>query len=44
MINEEAVSNFAQNYGDILGVLKTVERGGNEASSTSAKTHRSGWQ
>jgi len=27
MINEEAVSNFAQNYGDILGVLKTLERG-----------------
>ncbi len=26
-INEEAVSNFAQNYGDILGVLKTLERG-----------------
>jgi hypothetical protein len=27
MINEEAVSRFAQNYGDILGVLKTLERG-----------------
>jgi len=27
MINEEAVSTFAQNYGDILGVLKTLERG-----------------
>jgi hypothetical protein len=27
MINEAAVSNFAQNYGDILGVLKTLERG-----------------
>ena len=27
MINEEAVANFAQNYGDILGVLKTLERG-----------------
>jgi len=27
MINEEAVSSFAQNYGDILGVLKTLERG-----------------
>jgi hypothetical protein len=27
MINEDAVSNFAQNYGDILGVLKTLERG-----------------
>ncbi len=27
MINEEAVSAFAQNYGDILGVLKTLERG-----------------
>jgi hypothetical protein len=27
MINEEAVGNFAQNYGDILGVLKTLERG-----------------
>ena len=27
MVNEEAVSNFAQNYGDILGVLKTLERG-----------------
>jgi len=27
MINETAVSNFAQNYGDILGVLKTLERG-----------------
>jgi hypothetical protein len=27
MINEVAVSNFAQNYGDILGVLKTLERG-----------------
>ena len=27
MINEEAVSNFAQSYGDILGVLKTLERG-----------------
>ena len=33
MINEEAVSNFAQNYGDILGVLKTLERG--EELSTS---------
>jgi hypothetical protein len=27
MINEEAVLRFAQNYGDILGVLKTLERG-----------------
>jgi hypothetical protein len=27
MVNETAVSNFAQNYGDILGVLKTLERG-----------------
>jgi hypothetical protein len=27
MVNEAAVSNFAQNYGDILGVLKTLERG-----------------
>jgi hypothetical protein len=27
MINEPAVANFAQNYGDILGVLKTLERG-----------------
>jgi hypothetical protein len=27
MINEAAVSNFARNYGDILGVLKTLERG-----------------
>ena len=27
MINEAAVSDFAQNYGDILGVLKTLERG-----------------
>jgi hypothetical protein len=27
MINEAAVANFAQNYGDILGVLKTLERG-----------------
>jgi hypothetical protein len=27
MINEAAVSNFAQSYGDILGVLKTLERG-----------------
>ena len=27
MINEDAVSNFAQNYGDNLGVLKTLERG-----------------
>src|SRR5207249_1752650 len=27
MINEAAVSNFVQNYGDILGVLKTMERG-----------------
>ena len=27
MINEAAVSRFAQNYGDILGVLKTVEKG-----------------
>ncbi len=27
MINEMAVSNFSQNYGDILGVLKTLERG-----------------
>jgi hypothetical protein len=27
MINEEAVSTFAQNYGDVLGVLKTLERG-----------------
>jgi hypothetical protein len=27
MINEAAVSKFAQNYGDILGVLKTLERG-----------------
>jgi hypothetical protein len=27
MINDEAVLSFAQNYGDILGVLKTLERG-----------------
>jgi hypothetical protein len=27
MINEAAVSNFAQNHGDILGVLKTPELG-----------------
>jgi hypothetical protein len=27
MINEAAVLSFAQNYGDILGVLKTLERG-----------------
>jgi len=27
MVNEEAISNLAQNYGDILGVLKTLERG-----------------
>jgi hypothetical protein len=27
MINEEAVLSFAQNYGNILGVLKTLERG-----------------
>lgn len=27
MVNEEAVSKFAENYGDILGVLKTLERG-----------------
>jgi hypothetical protein len=27
MINEEAVLSFAQIYGDILGVLKTLERG-----------------
>jgi hypothetical protein len=27
MISEAAVSTFAQNYGDILGVLKTIERG-----------------
>jgi hypothetical protein len=27
MINEAAVSSFVQNYGDILGVLKTLERG-----------------
>jgi hypothetical protein len=27
MINEAAVSNFAQNFGDILAVLKTLERG-----------------
>lgn len=27
MINDGAVSDFAQNYGDILGVLKTLERG-----------------
>jgi hypothetical protein len=27
MINEGAISHFAQNYGDILGVLKTLERG-----------------
>src|ERR1700722_2230724 len=27
MINEQAVSGFAQNYGDILGVLKTLEKG-----------------
>jgi hypothetical protein len=26
MINEAAVSSFAQNYGDILGVLKTLEK------------------
>jgi hypothetical protein len=27
MIKESAVANFAQSYGDILGVLKTLERG-----------------
>jgi len=27
MVNEGAVSNFAQSYGDILGVLKTLEKG-----------------
>ena len=27
MINEDAVLRFAQGYGDILGVLKTLERG-----------------
>ena len=27
MINEDAVQRFAQDYGDILGVLKTLERG-----------------
>src|SRR5947207_7200192 len=27
MINEAAVSNLAKSYGDILGVLKTLERG-----------------
>src|ERR1700736_6261586 len=27
MINDAAISNFAQNYGDILGVLKTLEKG-----------------
>lgn len=27
MINEDAVRRFAQDYGDILGVLKTLERG-----------------
>jgi hypothetical protein len=27
MVNEAAVSSFAQNYGDILGVLKTLQRG-----------------
>ena len=27
MINEAAVASFARNYGDILGVLKTLERG-----------------
>ena len=27
MINEAAVLSFAQNYGDILGVLKTLEKG-----------------
>jgi hypothetical protein len=27
MINEDAVQSFARNYGDILGVLKTLERG-----------------
>jgi hypothetical protein len=27
MINEAAVSTFSRNYGDILGVLKTLERG-----------------
>jgi hypothetical protein len=27
MINEAAVSNFSQSYGDILSVLKTLERG-----------------
>jgi hypothetical protein len=27
MINEDAVQTFAQSYGDILGVLKTLERG-----------------
>jgi hypothetical protein len=27
MVNEAAVSSFAQNYGDILGVLQTLERG-----------------
>ena len=29
MINEEAVENFLRNYGDILGVLKTLEKGEN---------------
>jgi hypothetical protein len=28
MVNEAAVSTLAQNYGDVLGVLKTLERGG----------------
>lgn len=27
MVNEEAVQRFAQDYGDILGVLQTLERG-----------------
>jgi hypothetical protein len=27
MINESAVANFAESYGDILGALKTLERG-----------------
>lgn len=27
MINEKSVENFALNYGDILGVLKTIEKG-----------------
>jgi hypothetical protein len=27
MVNEVAIKNFTEHYGDILGVLKTLERG-----------------